>query len=192
MEHFQSISIEFDPAATFTESIIVRYFEKDLKASIKAKIDLNATHLDNYKELVLKVMRAKAKAGLQPSSYGRETDIQVLQGSQPAHITTHKVQMQGARRGDDFKTFKALVSTQESEPSDKARKNKKKRDNRDRRDSKKPKDSSTLAFGVNMAEVSRGGKRKRNKKDLSGITCYNYNKKEHFINKYPKPQRPKN
>ena len=74
LEQLQSIFIEFDPATAPTESTIVRYFEKGLKPSIKAKINQDATYLDNYKELVAKAERAKAKAGLRPSSYIRETN----------------------------------------------------------------------------------------------------------------------
>ena len=81
LEHLQSILNELDPAAIPTKSTMVRYFEKDLKPLIKAEIDQDATHLDDYEELVAKMMRAKAKAGLQSSSYVRETDIQVLRGS---------------------------------------------------------------------------------------------------------------
>ena len=73
--------MEFDPAAAPTESTMVRYFEEGLKPSIKAKMDQDATHLDDYEELVVKAVRVEAKAGLRPSSYMRETDIQVLQGS---------------------------------------------------------------------------------------------------------------
>ena len=54
---------------------MVRYFEESLKPSIKAEIDQDATHLDNNKELVSKVVRAEAKTGLQPSSYMREADL---------------------------------------------------------------------------------------------------------------------
>ena len=43
---------------------MVRYLEKSLKPSIKAKIDQNATHVDDYEELVAKAVRAKAKTGL--------------------------------------------------------------------------------------------------------------------------------
>ena len=46
--------MEFDLAAALTKSTMVRYFEKGLKPSIKAKIDQDATHLDNYEELVAK------------------------------------------------------------------------------------------------------------------------------------------
>ena len=81
LEHLQFILIEFDPAAAPIESTMVKYFEKSLKPSIKAKMDQDATHLDNYKELVVKVVRAEAKAGLRLSSYVREADLQVLSGS---------------------------------------------------------------------------------------------------------------
>ena len=67
--------MEFDPAAAPTESTMVRYFEEGLKPSINAEMDQDATHLDNYEELVAKAVRAEAKAGLQPSSYVREADL---------------------------------------------------------------------------------------------------------------------
>ena len=73
--------MEFDLAAAPTESTIIRYFEEGLKPSIKAKIDQDATYLDDYKELVAKVVRAEAKAGLRPSFYVQEADLQVFRGS---------------------------------------------------------------------------------------------------------------
>ena len=57
---------------------MVRYFEEDLKPSIKAEMDQDATHLDDYEELVVKAVRAEAKAGLQPSFFMREADLQVF------------------------------------------------------------------------------------------------------------------
>ena len=75
LKHLQSILIEFDPAAAPTESTMIRYFEEGLKPSIKAKMDQDTTHLDDYEELIAKAVRAEAKAGLQPSSYVREADL---------------------------------------------------------------------------------------------------------------------
>ena len=75
------------------------------------------------------------------------------------------------------------------ELSDKARKDKKKKQHRDKRDSREPKDSTTPASGVNAAEVG-GKERRRNKKDVSKITCFNCNKKGHYSNRCPEP--PKN
>ena len=188
LKYLQFILIEFDPAAIPTKSTMVRYFEKGLNPSIKAEIDQDTTHLDNYKELVAKAVRVDARASLQPSFYVQETDLQVVWGSRTAHTSTHKVQTQGAvNRGDDSKIFKVFASTQESEPSDEARKDKKKRHHRDKRDFKELKDSSTLASGVNTAEISMGGQRRRNQKDLSGVTCFNCNMKRHFTNRYMEP-----
>ena len=125
LKHFHSILIEFDSITAPTKSTIVRYFEEGLKASIKIEIDQDTTYLNDYKELVAKVRKAKAKADLRPSSYMQETDIQVLRGSWPTHITAHKVQTQEAMsRENDSKVFKAPTSTQESKPSNKARKDK--------------------------------------------------------------------
>ena len=54
---------------------MVKYFEKGLKPSIKVEIDQDATHLDDYAELIVKRVRAKSKAGLRPSDYKQKTDI---------------------------------------------------------------------------------------------------------------------
>ena len=83
--------IEFDPVAIPTESTMVRYLEEGLKLSIKVEIDQDTFYLDNYEELVAKVMRAETKEGLQPSSYIQETNQQVPRKNQLAYITAHKV-----------------------------------------------------------------------------------------------------
>ena len=54
-----------------------------------------------------------------------------------------------------------------------------------KRDSREPKDSITPASEVNLVEV--GGKKKKNKKDVSEITWFNYNKNGHYSNKCPEP-----
>ena len=61
--------MEFNLTAISTKFIIVRYFEKSLKPSIKAEMDQNATQLVNNKKLVAKAVKAKTKAGLQLCSY---------------------------------------------------------------------------------------------------------------------------
>lgn len=48
---------------------MIRYFEEGLKTSIKVEIDQDAAQLDDYKKLVVKVVKTKAKPGLQRSSY---------------------------------------------------------------------------------------------------------------------------
>ena len=196
LEHLQFILIEFDPATVPMESIIIKYFEKGPKPSIKVKIDQNANHLDDYEELVAKAIKAKAKVGLRPSSYVQEADLQVFWESWPTLIITHKVQTQGAVTcGDESRTkVLAITPAQDSEPSDKSRKNKKKKQHRDKKDSREPKENSTTSVTrVKVAEVGGSEKTsKREKKNLSGVTCYNCNKKRHFANKCRESRRPKN
>ena len=92
--------------------------------------------------------------------------------------------MQGAlNREDDSKTSKGPASTPTSASTDpklseKARKNKKKKQYRDKRDSREFRDKNTLASGVNVTEVGEK-KRRRKRKDLSKVTCYNCNKLGH-------------
>ena len=159
LEHLQSILIEFDPLAAPTESTMVRYFEEGLKPSIKAEMDQDASHLDNYEELVAKAIRAETKAGLEPCSYIRETNQQVPQGNWPAHTTIHKVQTQGTmkdHRGDKSKAKASVpTSTQNFEPSDKARKNKKKKQH------KAKQKGSTPATGVNAAQAGEPHQKKK-------------------------------
>ena len=54
----------------------------------------------------------------------------------------------------------------------------------------------TLATRVNttnsLAWKSCDRPPRRNDKDLSQVTCYNYNKKGYFANQYTKPHKPKN
>ena len=104
--------------------------------------------------------------------------------------------MQGAiTRGDKSKTkVPAFTPAQDSEPSDKSRKDKKKKYYRDKKDPKEPReDSTTPASEVIAAKVGESGKTsRRNKKDISGVTYYNCNKKRHFANKYQEPWKPKN
>ena len=73
------------------EVTMVRYFEEGLKPSIKAKMDQDYSQLIDYEELVAKAVRAETKAGLHPSFYMRETDLNCLRRNQSAYNTAHKV-----------------------------------------------------------------------------------------------------
>ena len=184
--------MEFDPAAAPTESTMVRYFEEGLKPSIKAEMDQDATHLDDYEELVAKAVRAEVMADLQPSASVWETDIQILRGNWLAHTTTHKVQTQSAVSREDRgkgPAFTPASASTNPESSNKAKKDKKKKQYRDKRDSKEFRD--TPSFGVNVTEIG-DKKRRRKRKDSSKVMCYNCNKLGYYIDKCPKSQKPKN
>ena len=63
-KHLQSILIKFHLVAILTESIMVKYFVEGLKPFITTGMDRDATHLDDYKELIAKVVKAEVKADL--------------------------------------------------------------------------------------------------------------------------------
>ena len=188
--------MEFDSVSPPTESTIVRYFEKGLKPSIRAEINQDASYLDNYKELVAKVVRAEEKAGLQPSSYIWETDQQVPWGNWPAHITTHKVLTQGVMKnhcGDNSKARASIststqkVTTQRTndvESFEKTWKEKKK----SRRNRRRNQEDSTPAIGVNTTDVLKRIRDRPKKSDPANITCYRCNKKGYYTNKCIKPK----
>ena len=77
-------------------------------------MDQDASYLDDYEELIAKVIKAKAKAGLQLSSYIRETDQHVPQRNRPVHTIAHKVQTQGAMKNHCGDKFKAKASMPDS------------------------------------------------------------------------------
>ena len=130
---------------------MVRHFEDGLKPFVKAKMDEDASHLDDYEELIAKAVGSEAKVGLQPSSYIRETNQQASWGNWLAHITAHKIQTQGAIKNHCWDKSKAKVpvpnSTQNSDPSDKARKDKKKKQHKAKQEASAP------ATRVNAAQI---------------------------------------
>ena len=107
--------------------------------------------------------------------------------SRPVYTIAHKVQTQKAMKNHcrDKSKAKAFVSTfiQDSELSNKGRKDKKKKHYKDKHDSTNP------ATGVNTADVSD---KKKKKKDVNEIMCYNYNKRRNYATKCPEPWKLKN
>ena len=71
---------------------MIKCFEEDLKPSIKAEIDQDNSQLIDYKDLVAKEVRTKAKSDLRSISYMRKTDLSCFRGNRPAHTTAYKVQ----------------------------------------------------------------------------------------------------
>ena len=167
---------------------MVRYFEEGLKPSIKAEMDQDASHLDDYKELVAKAVRAKAKAGLRPSSYIQKTDQHIPQRNWLVHTTVHKVQTHGAMKdyyGDKSKAKASVsTSTHNSELFDNARKDKKKKQY------KAKWEGSTPAIRVNTAQTRKSCQKKKKLRDLSMIMCFNCNKRGHYASTCP--EQPKN
>ena len=47
LEHLQAVLQEFDPAATWNEEIMIRYFRKGLRLSVRAQLDAQGRDLDS-------------------------------------------------------------------------------------------------------------------------------------------------
>lgn len=161
------------------------------------------SHVNKYKDwevLVKKTVAFKAKAALQPILYIREIDQHCPQRNQLAYTTTAKSQgspMKDSRSKDHKpKSFGPVVGSglgpqridTKSSTKSKMRKyglNKK---------------SDTPASGTNTTEAETGQKSKKqkrdnwrsSKKDISGITCYHSENKDHYINKCPETPKAKN
>ena len=60
LEYLQSILLEFDADGALKEGTMIRYFRKGLRPSIQAEIEQHGRKLDSFKELVEKVVDAKA------------------------------------------------------------------------------------------------------------------------------------
>lgn len=90
-KHLQFILHKFDTAASLIKLTMVRYFEEDLKLSIKAEIDQDAHQLDSFEDLVTKTVKAKIKAGLRPNLYVCKTDYYCPQRSWLAHLSAYRI-----------------------------------------------------------------------------------------------------
>ena len=74
LEHLQAVLQEFDSVAAPYEDIMIRYFRKGLRPSIRAQLDVRDRNLDSWDEVVDKTVNAKAKARLQALSETRKMD----------------------------------------------------------------------------------------------------------------------
>ena len=61
LEHLQVVFWEFDPAATPNNKIMIWYFQKGLKPSIRAQLDVRGRDLEFWEEAVEKTVNAEAK-----------------------------------------------------------------------------------------------------------------------------------
>lgn len=58
--------------------MMIRYFQEDLRLSIRVKLDVWGQDLDSWKEAVEKIVNAEAKALLQSASITRQMDSKCL------------------------------------------------------------------------------------------------------------------
>ena len=75
LKHLQAVLQEFDSVAAPNKDTMIRYFQKDLRPSIRAQLDVRDWDLDSWDEVVDKTVNAEAKASLQAPSGTREIDF---------------------------------------------------------------------------------------------------------------------
>ena len=81
--------MEFDAKCAPSKDLLVWYFYKDLRPSIKLWIDEEGRELDGWEELIRKATRAEANAEMQtPAS--RDMDQRCYHRSRPVHASLDK------------------------------------------------------------------------------------------------------
>ena len=135
-----------------------------------------------------RAVNAEAKAGLRSSTMIWDLDAHCPKGYRLSHNTSSKIQTQGSNHKNSLYTKKpknkhlksALLRGNVAEPAKKE--NKKKRLSGRKREQSK----QTLA----TSDKTKAPKKKKKRRDLSKVTCFNCNKKGYYASNYTKP--PKN
>lgn len=106
LKHLQFILSEFDIDGALGEPTISRYFQKELKPSVQAKMEQCGRKLDSFQDMVQKTVNAKAKSSFQPCFSACKTDQHCPQDIRPANSTTAKSQRSLMKnpRVKEFKT----------------------------------------------------------------------------------------
>ena len=93
LQHLQSILSEFNPIRTPDELTMICYFREGLKPSIKVEMEQQDRESIDFKEMVQRVVNAKAKTGLRSSTIVWESDAHCPRDHCPSHNTSSKVQI---------------------------------------------------------------------------------------------------
>lgn len=62
MDNLQSVLKEFDSVIVLTKDLLIRYFQDDIRRSIRAQLDKRDYKLDDCQVIVKRTIDAKAKA----------------------------------------------------------------------------------------------------------------------------------
>ena len=191
LEYLQSILMEFNAGGAPGESTLIQIFRNGLKPSIATQIEQRGRENDSWEELVEKTIEAEAKVSFLPSPFVRDMDQRCPQGNRPA--TMSKSQAFSTRDPrDELSLNKALASnklphssrSKNGDTSDKKAWKEKKKKQR-RRDVEQAGKDPTPATGVNAS----GTKTHPWRKNSSLITCYNCNKKGHYVDHCSEPKK---
>ena len=148
----------------------------------------------NFEEIVQRAVNTEAKAGLKSSIMVQDLDIRCLRNYRIFNSSASKVQTQEtiAKNSSSPKKPKTKetksVRTDVAEPLEQDKKDKKDRWNKKRRfrehrwDHTEEQKKQTPATSTNVTDAG-------SKKKYANITCYNYDKKGHYLKSCPKPPR---
>ena len=141
--------------------------------------------------MVQKTVNAETKAGLRSSTMVRDSDVCCFRGYRLSHNTSSKMQTQGSSHKDSPRSEKPKLKDPKPAPSrNDAAEPTKKEDSKDKKkklqNRRRERNKQTPAIGDN----TKAPKKKKKRRDPSEITCFNYNKKDHYANNCTEP--PKN
>ena len=194
LEHLQTVLQEFDANALISELVLIRLFRNGLRPSIRAQAQQKGCWKDTWDQTIKKVITAEAKAALNLPLSVHEMDAHYHQGHRSASKPTkdhNKDQSSFPFHPQEAQTM-PLHCSKQAETLDRPR-----RDHQNGKHDRnccnrgpcdfKPQ-GSTPATEVNttktLAQNDRGrdSPARREDRDLSWTTFYNYNKKGYFAN----------
>ena len=97
LKHLQSILLAYNPVKAQAESTMLRYFQEGLRLSILAELQNEDHELENFLQIVMKAVAAKAKANIRSRAITKDIDQHCLWGSQSANSTAAKNQGQSIK-----------------------------------------------------------------------------------------------
>ena len=174
---------EFDPAATPSEEIMIRYFREGLRPSVRAQLDTWGRDLDFWEEPVEKAVNAEAKAMLQSSFSTCEMDSRCPQEYKPVK---KEEKDSGKNKSTDSTPADMSSGKQSSSIQQTSSANPKKDQNHQqgRRRCERQKQGrgrNSPATGAN----ANANAAKKEEKNISQVKCFTYHQKRHYSNKYP-------
>ena len=206
LKHLQTILQKFDVDMVILERILIRLFCNGLQLSIHAQTEQDGCQKNTWEQAIKKAIIAKAKTNLNFPSWVRKIDACYPWGHQSSSKADKHTKEKVFNR--NFPRFQKSKSqppqrSKNTETSDKFCKDhsNNRRNKKGRRDYGpcRPRHLGfTPATEVNTTNSSalnnRNRKRPSNRedKDMSQVTCYNCNKKRHFVNQFIKSHKPKN